>query len=192
MVQVEDDQRIHGSSRVSPVSTQGIAPAPSPPAPPAPPPPSSQAKPSPSPSLVLAQCLKLLKGASDEHKFAGLVMVTKHVPALTAESAASSSGSDGSQGNGVGSQLRQICNAVGPAFVLRLLRTQGDSSGGGGGGSGDGSSGGGGVSGLSVYQLIAVGVLAAFFQDESLVSVLLLYVPQPYISSRQASKVRII
>ncbi|CAN0449443.1 unnamed protein product, partial [Laminaria digitata] len=112
----------------------------------------------------LAQCLKLLRGASDEHKFAGLVMVTKHVPALTAEAAAPSSGSDESRGNGVG-QLRQICNAVGPAFVHRLLRTQGDSC-----SSAAGQGGGGGVAGLSVYQMIALGVLAAFFQDESLVS----------------------
>ena len=89
-------------------------------------------------------------------------MVTKHVPALTAESAALSAGSDESQSNGVG-QLRQICNAVGPAFVHRLLRTQGDSA-------AAVKSGGGGVSGLSVYQMIALGVLAAFFQDESLVS----------------------
>ena len=93
-------------------------------------------------------------------------MVTKHVPALTAESAAPSSGSDETQGSGVG-QLRQICNAVGPAFLHRLLRTQGDSAAAvqSGGGGKDG-----GVSGLSVYQMIALGVLAAFFQDESLVS----------------------
>lgn len=175
MVQVEDDQHSHDPSSSSTASAQGITPTPSP----QPPPPSSQTKPSPSPSLVLAQCLKLLKGASDEHKFAGLVMVTKHVPALTAESASSSTGSDENQGNGVGSQLRQICNAVGPAFVHRLMRTQRDSSGGSGGG--------GGVSGLSVYQMIAVGVLAAFFQDESLVSVLLLYVPQPEIDNQQVT-----
>lgn len=160
MVQVEDDRHIHDSSGSSSVPTPGIAPVPSPP----PPPPPETPQPKASPSAVLAQCLKLLRGASDEHKFAGLVMVTKHVPALTAESAAPSSGSDDSQGNGVG-QLRQICNAVGPAFVHRLLRTQGDSA-----AAAAVQSGGGGVSGLSVYQMIALGVLAAFFQDESLVS----------------------
>ncbi|CAN0588297.1 unnamed protein product, partial [Ectocarpus sp. 12 AP-2014] len=95
----------------------------------------------------LAQCLKLLKGQSDEHKFAGLVMVTKHVPALTAS--------------------ESICNAVGPAFLHRLLRTPGDKSSGGGSG---GDRGGAAVGGLSVYQQIALGVLAALFQDESLVS----------------------
>eukprot|EP00903_Cladosiphon_okamuranus_P014719 g13639.t1 len=117
------------------------------------------------PAAILAQCLKLLRGQSDEHKFAGLVMVTKHVPALTSTQNGSSntgSSSDSPSGGG-GGQLRQICSAVGPAFVHRLLRTPGDESGGGGGG-GEGSSG-----GLSVYQQIALGVLAAFFRDESLV-----------------------
>lgn len=116
-------------------------------------------------SAILAQCLKLLRGQSDEHKFAGLVMVTKHVPALTASidgnSAAGSSSS--SRSGGDGGQLRQICNAVGPAFVHRLLRTPGDRS---SGGRGDAAGGG----GLSLYQQIALGVLAAFFRDESLVS----------------------
>lgn len=125
-----------------------------------------------SPSAVLAQCLKLLKGDSDEHKFAGLVMVTKHVPALTAEGSPATSPVNGSQeeerqGSGVG-QLRQICNAVGPAFLHRLLKTAGDSS-----RSSNGSAGSG-ISSrpqlLSVYQQIALGVLATFFQDESLVS----------------------
>lgn len=117
-----------------------------------------QARPS---SAMLEQCLKLLKGKSDEHKFAGLVMVTKHVPALTAGiGATSTNGSTGTQ-----DQLRQICDAVGAAFVHRLLKTEG--------GGGNGTSGGGGAPrGLSVYQQIALGVLAAFLQDESLVRIL--------------------
>lgn len=105
-----------------------------------------------SPSAILAQCLKLLKGQSDEHKFAGLVMVTKHVPALTVSDSVGS----GEKAAGRG-QLRQICDAVGPPFVHRLLRTAGDSS-------SSGSDG-----GLSMYQQIALGVLAAFLQDANLV-----------------------
>lgn len=120
-----------------------------------------------SPSAVLAQCLKLLKGDSDEHKFAGLVMVTKHVPALTAGITSEGSRKVGDSGS-VG-ELRQICDAVGPAFVHRLLRTAG--------GSNDRRTkdAGSGAGGLSVYQQIALGVLAAFFQDESLVSELSLF-----------------
>lgn len=101
-------------------------------------------------SRVLDQCLKLLKGGSDEHKFAGLVMVAKHVPALSTNDAGMA-------------QLRKICDAVGTAFVHRLLKTEGDRK-------RTGSSGGPGGSGLSVYQQIALGVLVAFLQDESLVS----------------------
>lgn len=142
MVQVEEKQSVRDSSDPPP------APAP--------------ASTKPSSSAILAQCLKLLKGGSDEHKFAGLVMVTKHVPALTAAREAAPGGDEARHGGGAG-QLRQICNAVGPTFLHRLLRTAGDSEGGGGGG---------GPSGLSMYQQIAVGVLAAFFHDESLVSLL--------------------
>lgn len=120
-----------------------------------------------SPSAVLAQCLKLLKGDSDEHKFAGLVMVTKHVPALTAGRPSEGSPKGGDSGS-VG-QLRQICDAVGPAFVHRLLRTAGGSS------DRRTKDAGSGAGGLSVYQQIALGVLAAFFQDESLVSELSLF-----------------
>lgn len=148
MVRVEEKES-NGSSHDSPApGAEGV----SPPA---------------APSAILAQCLKLLRGQSDEHKFAGLVMVTKHVPALTAskEGSGSTDSSSDSPSGGGGGQLRQICSAVGPAFVHRLLRTPGDKSGGGGGGGGDGSAG-----GLSLYQQIALGVLAAFFRDESLVS----------------------
>lgn len=120
-----------------------------------------------SPSAVLAQCLKLLKGDSDEHKFAGLVMVTKHVPALTAGRPSGGLPQNGNSGS-VG-QLRQICDAVGPAFVHRLLRTAGGSS------DRRTKDAGSGAGGLSVYQQIALGVLAAFFQDESLVSELPLF-----------------
>lgn len=118
----------------------------------------------PAASAILAQCLKLLRGQSDEHKFAGLVMVTKHVPALTASKGGSNEteSSSSSPSGGDGGQLRQICNAVGPAFVHRLLRTPGDKSSRGGGDTSGG--------GLSLYQQIALGVLAAFFRDESLVS----------------------
>ncbi|CAN0475706.1 unnamed protein product, partial [Ectocarpus sp. 8 AP-2014] len=115
----------------------------------------------PSASAVLAQCLKLLKGQSDEHKFAGLVMVTKHVPALTAPESVRTDSSGSTSASAGGGELRQICNAVGPAFLHRLLRTPGDKSSGG-------DRGGAAVGGLSVYQQIALGVLAALFQDESL------------------------
>lgn len=153
MVRIEESPSIH-SPLFSPAPDSASPPPPPPP--PQAPPVQQQAK--PSPAAVLAQCLKLLKGDSDEHKFAGLVMVTKHVPALAA-SASGGTTQAGSGGGGNG-QLRQICNAVGPSFLHRLLRTAGDSSG-GGGGVGD--------VGLSVYQQIALGVLAAFFRDESLV-----------------------
>lgn len=118
---------------------------------------------------ILAQCLTLLKGRSDEHKFAGLVMVTKHVPALTSgttTAAFNSTDCDGSSGGAAGArgqgrdQLQQICDAVGTAFVHRLLKTAGDGGGGGGGGG----------EGLSVYQHIALGVLSAFVQDGALAS----------------------
>lgn len=99
-------------------------------------------------SAILKQCLKLLKGNSDEHKFAGLVMVTKHMPTLTGASAE------------VG-QLRKICDAIGTPFLHRLLKTEGDRP--------QPSSSGG--SGVSVYQQIAVGVLATFLQDETLVRI---------------------
>ena len=125
-------------------------------------------------SAVLARCLKLLSGDSDEHKFAGLVMVTKHVPALTASSATGGSTGRGEEGSSSeAGQLRQICNAVGPNFVHRLLRTAED--GGGSSGSRDGNQTRviGGASGLSVYQQISLGVLAAFLRDESLVMVLI-------------------
>lgn len=109
-------------------------------------------------SAILVQCLKLLSGNSDEHKFAGLVMVTKHMPALTASGTGASSN---------GKLLRQICNAVSPNFVHRLLRTAGD----GGGSSGDERKVIGTTRGLSVYQQIALGVLSAFLREESLVSI---------------------
>lgn len=124
---------------------------------------SRAATPAPTPSnKILAQCLTLLKGGSDEHKFAGLVMVTKHVPALAADNTTSDStgcaggsGATGAREESRG-QLRQICDAVGTAFVHRLLKTARDSSG----------------EGLSVYQHIALGVLSAFLQDETLASTL--------------------
>lgn len=162
MVQVEEKQT-SSSHDGSPPLHPAAAPTPPPAA--APPRPQEQANNKPSASAVLAQCLKLLKGQSDEHKFAGLVMVTKHVPALTAsESVRADSGSPSASAGG--GELRQICNAVGPAFLHRLLRTPGDESSGGGGGDRGGAA----VGGLSVYQQIALGVLAALFQDESLVS----------------------
>lgn len=149
MVRVEEKE-INGSSHEPSTPAGASPPTPTPP---------------PAASTILAQCLKLLRGQSDEHKFAGLVMVTKHVPALTASrdgrTGADSSSSSASGGDG--GQLRQICSAVGPAFVHRLLRTPGDKSSGGGGDAG-------GPGGLSLYQQIALGVLAAFFRDESLVS----------------------
>lgn len=151
MVRVEEKES-NGSSHET--STPGGA-SPTPPPPPV-------------ASAILAQCLKLLRGQSDEHKFAGLVMVTKHVPALTASQGVGNSTDPSScspSGDG-GGQLRQICSAVGPAFVHRLLRTPGD------GGGGDANAGGG---GLSLYQQIALGVLAAFFRDDSLVGLFVSY-----------------
>ncbi|CAB1117298.1 unnamed protein product [Ectocarpus sp. CCAP 1310/34] len=160
MVQVEDNQTSSSRDGSPPLHP---AEASTPP----PPPPREQANNNkPSASAVLAQCLKLLKGQSDEHKFAGLVMVTKHVPALTAYESVRADSSGSPSASAGGGELRQICNAVGPAFLHRLLRTPGDKS--SGGGSGD-DCGGGAVGGLSVYQQIALGVLAALFQDESLV-----------------------
>ncbi|CAM9396737.1 unnamed protein product [Ectocarpus sp. 6 AP-2014] len=93
-------------------------------------------------------------------------MVTKHVPALTASESVRTDSSGSPSASAGGGELRQICNAVGPAFLHRLLRTPGDKSSGGGSG---GDRGGDAVGGLSVYQQIALGVLAALFQDESLV-----------------------
>ncbi|CAM9147038.1 unnamed protein product, partial [Scytosiphon promiscuus] len=154
MVQVEEKES--GNSHGAPASLPS-APAPAAASPPQPPAAPQQAQ--PSASAVLAQCLKLLRGKSDEHKFAGLVMVTKHVPALTSSGSSGSSGTDGDASPS--SSIRQICNAVGPSFVHRLLRTPGDKM----GGEGEGGAAG----GLSVYQQIALGVLAAFFRDESLV-----------------------
>ncbi|CAM9919953.1 unnamed protein product, partial [Ectocarpus sp. 12 AP-2014] len=162
MVQVEDNQT-SSSHDSSPPLHPAAASTPLP----APPPPQEQANNNkPSASAVLAQCLKLLKGQSDEHKFAGLVMVTKHVPALTASESVRADSSGSPSASAGGGELRQICNAVGPAFLHRLLRTPGDKSSGGGSG---GDRGGAAVGGLSVYQQIALGVLAALFQDESLV-----------------------
>lgn len=112
-------------------------------------------------SAVLVQCLKLLRGNSDEHKFAGLVMVTKHMPAPALS---------GTEASSNGKLLRQICNAVSPNFVHRLLRTAGD----GGGSGGDGRKVVGTTRGLSVYQQIALGVLASFLREESLVRILCL------------------
>lgn len=99
---------------------------------------------------ALEQCLTLLKGSSDEHKFAGLVMVTKHVPALTG-------------GDAGFARLRMICDAIGTPFVHRLLKTGGNER--AAASNSEGTSG----TGLSVYQHIALGVLAAFLQDDSLV-----------------------
>eukprot|EP00752_Nemacystus_decipiens_P010838 g9636.t1 len=141
MVRVEEKESSHDSF---PPGAEEVSP---------PPPPAA-------PSAILSQCLKLLRGQSDEHKFAGLVMVTKHVPALTASKDGSNDSNSSSAPPSGGGQLGQICSAVGPAFVHRLLRTPGDQSGGGGDAS---------VAGLSLYQQIALGVLAAFFRDENLV-----------------------
>lgn len=128
---------------------------------------------------ILAQCLTLLKGGSDEHKFAGLVMVTKHVPALTASSTSTVMPPTGNTAReSQVQQVRRICDAVGTAFVHRLLKTAGDST------SGKTLEGGAGMEGLSVYQHIALGVLAAFFQDETLVrksrNLRLLYLGRKY------------
>lgn len=79
----------------------------------------SEAKPSASPTAasggdqtqrMVAQCLKMLAGSSDEHKFAGLLMITK-LPALA---------------DAQRQELqRQVVDTVGVSFFLRLLLTKG-------------------------------------------------------------------
>jgi Neurochondrin len=85
---------------------------------------------------ALRQCLALLQGPSDEHKFAGLVMVTKHVPALKQGEAAA--------------VMTAVMQAVGPLFLQRLLRTKAEA-------------------GISMYQQIAAGILAATCQSPALI-----------------------
>lgn len=60
----------------------------------------------------VAQCLRMLQGATDEHKFAGLLMVTKL---------------DGLSLERLQQVRRQVLETVGAAFFLRLLHTRGRS-----------------------------------------------------------------
>ncbi|CAM9275994.1 unnamed protein product [Hapterophycus canaliculatus] len=110
-------------------------------------------------------------------------MVTKHVPALTSSGSGSSTSSadGGASSSSSSSSLRQICNAVGPPFVHRLLRTPGDKV--------DGEGDGGSAGGLSVYQQIALGVLAAFFRDDSLAQKFLPVAPALVRALRAANAV---
>lgn len=59
---------------------------------------------------MVSQCLKMLAGSSDEHKFAGLLMITK-LPTLA-----------DSQRQEL---QRQVVDTVGVSFFLRLLLTKG-------------------------------------------------------------------
>lgn len=80
----------------------------------------SEAQPSASPPTasdgdqtqrMVSQCLKMLAGSSDEHKFAGLLMITK-LPALA---------------DARRQELqRQVVDTVGVSFFLRLLLTKGN------------------------------------------------------------------
>lgn len=62
-------------------------------------------------SESLASCLDLLRGPSDEHKFAGLVLITKLQPRE-------------------GNVMRDVMDAVGHNFIRRLLRTNVEGGGG--------------------------------------------------------------
>jgi len=62
-------------------------------------------------AIKLAQCMKILAGTSDEHKFAGLLMVTKHLQSCDVESL---------------EEIRvQVVNTTGVQFFIRLLHTKG-------------------------------------------------------------------
>jgi Neurochondrin len=87
-------------------------------------------------NAAFKQCLALLQGPSDEHKFAGLVMVCKHVPALKQGEAAV--------------VMAAVMQAVGPLFLQRLLRTKAEA-------------------GISMYQQIAAGILAATCHSPALI-----------------------
>lgn len=58
----------------------------------------------------IAQCMRMLEGNSDEHKFAGLLMITK-LDDLEAEHLVK--------------VRRQVLATVGSSFFLRLLHTRG-------------------------------------------------------------------
>jgi phosphoserine phosphatase len=60
----------------------------------------------------IAQCMRMLAGETDEHKFAGLLMVTK-LGDLPAEQ--------------LQQVRRQVLTTVGASFFLRLLHTKGQS-----------------------------------------------------------------
>ncbi|CAM9580753.1 unnamed protein product, partial [Choristocarpus tenellus] len=111
--------------------------------------------------LALQHCLKLLQGDSDEHKFAGLVMVTKHVH-LRGDSADATTAVT----------LRRIFNSVGVSFLHRLLRTEETREG---------------RDGLSLYQQVALGVLGAFCVDKTLAPDLVPFAPALVRALRRAS-----
>ncbi|KAF0773120.1 hypothetical protein AaE_002210 [Aphanomyces astaci] len=96
----------------------------------------------------LAQCLAILAGKSDEHKFAGLLMVTKHLQ--TEDESA----------------LQRIRKAVmdtaGISFFVRLLHTQGGGSGDGDNAAADGDG------DISPFQALALNLISSFCQDISL------------------------
>lgn len=84
------------------------------------------------------QCLDLCMGPTDEHKFAGLLMVTKHCTDLEAS---------------VLENLRvQVVEALGATFLLRLLRTSSSS---------DPSQ-----STVSIYQSLGVSLISTFCHDQ--------------------------
>ncbi|CAM9766826.1 unnamed protein product [Discosporangium mesarthrocarpum] len=117
----------------------------------------------------LKQCLKLLRGGSDEHKFAGLLMVTKHVRLR------------GNSADAINAEtLRRIFDAVGVPFLHRLLKTEQ-------GVGADTCTGRVGNQGLAVYQHIALGVLAAFCVDRTMAQELVPFAPALVRTFRHAT-----
>ncbi|RHY40962.1 hypothetical protein DYB38_005480 [Aphanomyces astaci] len=94
----------------------------------------------------LAQCLAILAGKSDEHKFAGLLMVTKHLQ--TEDESA----------------LQRIRKAVmdtaGISFFVRLLHTQGGGSGDGDNAAADGDG------DISPFQALALNLISRYYVNQ--------------------------
>lgn len=117
-------------------------------------------------SPLLDDCLKLLRGERDEQRLAGLLLVTKFC---------------NKQDH---STILQVYRAVGPKFLLRLLRTGMGKVGGGGGG---------GAENRDAYLQLSVTVLAAFCRvpeiaaSQDMLSLIPLF--QEIISTGSASSV---
>lgn len=96
----------------------------------------------------LEECIKLLQGSTDEERFAGLLMVTTHIPPLPAPG----TGHDGPDAPAAALRLR-IFNAIGATFLKRLLK---DGSNQGSSGEGDAMLG------------LALNLIATFTGDRSI------------------------